>query len=283
MRSSLTWQNDDRCVIGDITFQVLPAGYRAREHQDASMKGAEFLLFKEPPLIDQYAEVVEELRPLHIVELGIFQGGGTVLLSELAHPRVLVAIDHKPAGPQTLREYISRNGLDRTVRIYDDVDQADRARLAEILDEEFGDNRLDLVVDDCSHMYGATRTSFNELFPRLRPGGVYLIEDWSWAHTPGGDGWWPDEVPLTKLVIELLLAQPYVPGLISELTVYDRWLRATRGDVKIDPRDFDISACSRPRGRSLLASGERVTQERAWSAGRASLPVGSTPASRAAR
>jgi predicted methyltransferase len=38
------------------------------------------------------------------------------------------------------------------------------------------DQLLDLVVDDTSHL-GPTRASFNTLFPRLRPGGVYVIED----------------------------------------------------------------------------------------------------------
>ena len=81
-----------------------------------------------------------------------------------------------------LRDYVAREGLEDVVRVYDDVDQADRGRLAEIVDEEFGDEPLDFVLDDCSHLYEPTRASFNELFPRLRPGGIYTIEDWRWAH-----------------------------------------------------------------------------------------------------
>jgi hypothetical protein len=43
---------------------------------------------------------------------------------------------------------------------------------------------LDLVIDDASHIYGPTKASFQALFPLLRPGGLYLIEDWAWAHWP---------------------------------------------------------------------------------------------------
>ena len=68
------------------------------------------------------------------------------------------------------------------MHIHDDVDQADRAGSPRSSSEAFGDQPLDLVIDDCSHLYEATRASFNELFPRLRPGGLYWIEDWPWAH-----------------------------------------------------------------------------------------------------
>ena len=109
------------------------------------------------------------------------------------------------------------------MRIYDDVDQANRRRLDEIVEQEFSDEPLDLVVDDCSHKYKATRASFNELFPRLRPGGLYTIEDWGWAHPPPGaellENMWPDEVPLTRLLFELVLAVPSTAGLISEITI----------------------------------------------------------------
>lgn len=35
-----------------------------------------------------------------------------------------------------------------------------------------------------SHAYEETKASFEFLFPLLSPGGVYLIEDWSWAPHP---------------------------------------------------------------------------------------------------
>jgi hypothetical protein len=43
-------------------------------------------------------------------------------------------------------------------------------------------NELDLIVDDASHTYEQTKASFEILFPLLQPGGIYLIEDWSWTH-----------------------------------------------------------------------------------------------------
>ena len=143
------------------------------------------------------------------------------------------------------------------VRTYGDVDQADRDTLAEIVEREFEGNALDLVVDDCSHRYSETRASFNELFPRLRPGGLFLIEDWPWAHAHLGkeplEGLRPDQVPLTRLVFELVLALPSVPGLIADLMIDPVAVVVRRGDAPADPDGFDIAACSNPRGRALLA------------------------------
>ena len=42
----------------------------------------------------------------------------------------------------------------------------------------------DLIIDDASHLYSETKTSFETLFPQLRPGGLYIIEDWSWGCWP---------------------------------------------------------------------------------------------------
>ena len=55
--------------------------------------------------------------------------------------------------------------------------------LRQIILRELADE-LDLVVDDASHTYEETKASFEFLFPLLRPGGIYVIEDWSWAHHP---------------------------------------------------------------------------------------------------
>ena len=138
------------------------------------------------------------------------------------------------------------------------MDQADRSRLAKIAEEAVGDEPLDLVVDDCSHMYEATRASFNELFPRLRPGGLYAIEDWDWTREKKIAEMWADQVPLTRLIVELLLVLASGSGLISEITVADEMVLARRGNAKIDSPGFDIFDCLDASGRSLLARDERL-------------------------
>lgn len=50
--------------------------------------------------------------------------------------------------------------------------------------------RPDIIIDDASHMNSKTIQSFKHLFPWLRPGGIYVIEDIesSWWEDHGFDG-----------------------------------------------------------------------------------------------
>ena len=64
---------------------------------------------------------------------------------------------------------------------------------------------------------------------------------------------YPDEVPLTRLLFELVLALPSIPGLITDVKIDVFTAVIRRGDADVDPADFDITACSNPRGRELLA------------------------------
>src|SRR5262249_44098081 len=116
----------------------------------------------------------------NIVELGIAQGGSTALSALVGRPRCLVSIEYDPEPVGGLVEFIELRQLGDRVRPYFGVDQADHARVAGVVDDEFGDDPLDLVIDDASHLYAQTTSSFETLFPRLRRGGLYLIEDWNW-------------------------------------------------------------------------------------------------------
>jgi hypothetical protein len=62
------------------------------------------------------------------------------------------------------------------VRLHGNVPQADRESLRRNVDVDF-DGPLDVVVDDASHMHAPSLASFEPLFPRLLPGGIYLIEE----------------------------------------------------------------------------------------------------------
>jgi hypothetical protein len=126
--------------------------------------------------------MLEEIRiqPQRIVELGSHEGGSACLWFECFRPKRLVTVDVAP-GPSSpvFASYRERTGL----RAYWGVDQADTERLKKIVRAEF-DEPLDLVIDDASHMYEPTKASFDLLFPLLRPGGLYVIEDWDWERLP---------------------------------------------------------------------------------------------------
>jgi predicted O-methyltransferase YrrM len=252
----LSWADDEHFVVGETRFEaLLPEAFMHSAHP----REGEFPIFKPRSLIERYAALIAELGPQHVFELGISMGGSTVFFTELARPRRLVAIDRKPLERvmDRVERYAADKGLSGVVRTFGEVDQADRRTLAQIVEEEFVGASLDLVVDDCSHLYEPTRASFNELFPRLRPGGVYVIEDWVWAHTPLDseypEGLLPDRVPLTRLLFEIELAIPAVPGLITEISIDAEAAVIRRGGAQVDPSAFEISACSNPRGKALLA------------------------------
>ena len=157
----------------------------------------------------------------HVVELGIFKGGSTAFLLQVLRPRKLVAIDVQPEPVGPLEAFVADRGLDDVVSLHWGVDQADRARLSAIVEEEFGGEQLDLVIDDASHQYDMARASVEVLLPRLRPGGRYVVEDWAWAHFDeeifnGPDALWADRPGLSNLIVEMMLVIGSYPDILSE-------------------------------------------------------------------
>jgi predicted O-methyltransferase YrrM len=139
-----------------------------------------FSLLKPRSAIDAHLDLLQRYDHSTIVELCIAYGGSSALLCLVAQPAKLVAIDYAEARVEQLDRFIEERGLANVARTFYGVDQADRARLSAILDAELGRDPVDLVIDDASHQYGPALASFEVLFPRVRPGGEYVIEDW-WA------------------------------------------------------------------------------------------------------
>jgi hypothetical protein len=181
-----------------------------------------------------------------------------VMFHKLATPEKLIAIDINPEPVAALENYIDNGNLRRVLKPYYGIDQSNSSKLREICSRELSGEPLDLVVDDASHFLEETRSSFNTLFPLLRPGGLYVIEDWSWAHASPeepqeSDGFWPERSPLTILVFELLLACGSMSGLIDEIVLNENSIWITRGNLKLNPAAFNISKQYLPRGRQLIA------------------------------
>lgn len=229
------WAGDDLVVVDSTSFILRN---HAEEYQAEDSTEPRFVLVKEPSIINRLAAMIEALRPERIVELGIFKGGGTALLALLAQPRKLTAIELEREPVEALGDFIDTRRLGDVVSLHYGVDQADTEALASLLAHDHGEAPLDLVIDDASHLYQASRASFEAIFPRLRPGGMYVIEDWNWAHRPDSlwqeaGGWFHDRPALTNLVLELLMVAGTSADLISKVVVFYDSVEVTRGPLPL--------------------------------------------------
>jgi cephalosporin hydroxylase len=141
---------------------------------------AAFTIAKNDHYIRVYEQLASAFSPRSILELGILQGESYVFFDKLFKPLRMSAVEIKPQPVASLLQYLSRT---ENRFAHFGTSQRDGEMLRQIILRELADE-LDLVVDDASHTYEETKASFEFLFPLLRPGGIYVIEDWSWAHRP---------------------------------------------------------------------------------------------------
>jgi predicted O-methyltransferase YrrM len=249
--------------VGDVEFRC---GF-------GHSRGRLFSIQKDPGRIEALLEIVASFQGENFVELGVAFGGSSALMALVAAPRKLVAVDLKPDRVEALDELIAERGLGERIRLHYGVDQADREQLAAIIDDELGDEPLGLVIDDASHRLDATRASFEALFPRLRPGGLFLIEDWNHQHLlsravaaasadPGPEpqarferaterflrslparkrGVRADAPSLTQLVIELILVHAESDEFVREVRVDRQSAHIYRGGGGLDPSEFRLA------------------------------------------
>ncbi|HSV20822.1 MAG TPA: class I SAM-dependent methyltransferase [Casimicrobiaceae bacterium] len=254
----LPWIGDTLLDYGHVQVElcVPPALY---ERQSADGR---FVLGKSHDMVETLARMVADRPVERIFDVGVYKGGSIVLLYEGLHPQRLVGIDWNPGMPNALPEYCRHPDRKDAIGIYLGVNQSDQAALGAICDTEF-DGPLDLVIDDASHFYFETRETFRALFPRLREGGLYVIEDWGWAHWPG-DHWQKDrggetfrnQPPLSNLLIELMLMCASKPGLVRNVTFNPTVIYVERGSVPMQP-GFEPREVYQNRGDPVTLLGER--------------------------
>lgn len=104
-------------------------------------------------------------RPVTVVEFGVYHGGSLQMWKHYfgAGARI-VGVDINPAC-----KALEEDQIEIVIG-----DQEDRAFLAE-LRERIGP--ADIVIDDGGHTMVQQIATFEEMFPAVRNGGVYLVED----------------------------------------------------------------------------------------------------------
>src|SRR4051794_6184615 len=109
---------------GDDDFAIDGVAYRASEYLNDGI-GAEnerIRLLKSREMIETYEDLLREVEPKRILELGIYDGGSTLFLAQLARPQQLAALDLKRRPRAQLEQLLAAQGLDRVVSLYSGVD-----------------------------------------------------------------------------------------------------------------------------------------------------------------
>jgi len=149
---------------------------------------------------------------LNILELGVLQGGSALMFSiYFENSRLLfVDINRPPEQFYSAMEQLQIPPRGKVVI----GSQDDHAFLGRECEAHFGEQMLDIVIDDASHMYKYTKSSFEYLFHnRLKPGGWYIIEDWGCGYWPK----WADGNPDGRHGLPLLVKE-----MVDEIALFDR-------------------------------------------------------------
>jgi hypothetical protein len=234
-RVSIPWVNDGLIDFGDVRVELcLPPALYERETADRH-----FIVGKNRAMVEDELSVLGDQPVERMVDVGVYKGGSVVLFHKLLAPKKLVAIELNTAPLQPLDDYVARHA--KEIVVARGVNQADFGMLSQIVAAEFGNEPLDLVVDDASHLYWETRQTFRALFPRLRAGALYVIEDWSWAHWRGdfwqaerGGSYFSNKEPLTNLLIELILLCATSPEIVARVDVAPGIVYIKRGYKGVD-------------------------------------------------
>jgi cephalosporin hydroxylase len=246
----LTWTDNETAILADITFDLsLP---HSQTHQSSVEK---FLLVKSRHMIEYYQELFRQYKIRNILEIGIFKGGSMVFFHNLYKPDKIVGIDIEQKPNSALEEFIRQTGSNKSLRPHYGVNQADSEAMQRIIQEEFGDTPIDLIIDDGCHFLDETRKTFNAVFKYLRKGGLYVIEDWGWAHWPGlwqdNGGPWKEKPATTNFIFELVMLAASRSDIVEKVMISNELALVVKGNVQELEPGFDISKVYSTAGRTF--------------------------------
>ncbi len=230
--------------LGGTTFlqQIGKPDERGISDSDA------FVLVKTDQMLEFYRGLKEH-NPKNIMEIGMYEGGSLVWYDKLYKPKKLVGLDLRREPIAALEAYKADHPHIETY--YGRYQDKEGTRMAA---RQHFPTGIDLVVDDASHLYAQTKATFNMLFPMVRAGGHYIIEDWAWSFQPGQQGpdaVWADLPAMGNLALELTIMASQTN--VIESVYIDRGLICVKKGAGVFKEEmFDLSGCLRGRELTLL-------------------------------
>ena len=133
---------------------------------DQPWKGQEY----ERNYRNEFAHLID--RQVDLLELGIHEGGSLRWWRDFFPKGCIVGLDINSSDADADRIRTYQGG------------QQDTALLDRIASENAPDG-FDIIIDDASHVADYTEQAFWHLFRNhLKPGGIYVIEDWATGYNP---------------------------------------------------------------------------------------------------
>jgi hypothetical protein len=246
----LEWKNDREFTLDGVEFMCSPDDFSRRTD------GNRLVLLKDRATLDNYAEAFAGAPlPRNVLEFGIFQGGSPALFTLWFDVEKFVGLDIS-APIEDFDAFCRRPAFRDRIRAYYGTSQTDRDAVRRIVQQEFSGSPLDLIIDDASHLYRASRASFEIAFPLLRPGGSYVIEDWGWAHWQGFD-LHAGKTALSMLIMELTMACTARRDVINEVRVFPSFVQVKKALTAPYLADMELSSLYTKRDIELVGTEEQ--------------------------
>lgn len=97
----------------------------------------------------------------------------------------------------------------------------------DIFQEKFGDTKFDIILDDGSHINDHVINTFKNLFPRIKPDGIFMIEDLHTSYWPSYKGGYllkESSIEFLKHYIDILNGYYYMtPSRLENLSEDDKY------------------------------------------------------------
>jgi cephalosporin hydroxylase len=216
-----------------------------------------FVLMKSRPNVETYARILSEYPGnfANVLELGIMRGGSCAFFNALLRPQYHLAIDicERESGLRHLAELVSSDRRLFVSRY--DLDQTDTGTIAQVFSEMSpADPMIDLILDDASHDFEMTLKSFNGLFPLLRAGAIYVLEDWGWGHwgpfQDANSSWFANPAMSNIVLYAALHCTTHAGSIISRVEVTPDATFVYRGAGPLEP-GFALESGLLLRGRKV--------------------------------
>jgi SAM-dependent methyltransferase len=243
---ALNWSSDMEFDVAGVKFRCMVNDYTLKTNEER------FILLKDRAVLEQYATVLAESAPKNILEFGIFQGGSPALFTLWLDLEKFAAIDISPPI-EAFDTFCRTDEIGHRIRPHYRVSQTDAVRIRDIVQTEFGTSPLDVIIDDASHLYAESRRTFEIAFPLLRPGGIYVIEDWGWAH-------WPDsqfhmgQTPLSMLIMEIAMLCASRSDLVSDIRLFPAFAFIRKAPEAPPTAELNLSSLYNKRGIELVGA-----------------------------